>query len=78
MRELEEKDEVNRKYPEDTTSIGSNSSIDERDLNTWRIRISGIKELQDNIHSHTKYFVFIIEIRRLDGNNENSLINDDE
>ncbi|CAF1564117.1 unnamed protein product [Rotaria sordida] len=77
-KELEEKDEVNRKYPEDTTSIGSNSSIDERDLNTWRIRISGIKELQDNIHSHTKYFVFIIEIRRLDGNNENSLINDDE
>ncbi|CAF4609116.1 unnamed protein product [Rotaria sp. Silwood1] len=77
-KELEEKDEVNRRYPEDTTSISSNSSIDERDLNTWRIHICGIDELRDNMNSNTKYFAFIIEARRLDANSENSLNNDDE
>ncbi|CAF4418861.1 unnamed protein product, partial [Rotaria sp. Silwood2] len=75
---LEEKDEVNIKYPEDTTSIGSNSSNDEKDLNTWRIHISGIDELRDNIHFNIKHFVFIIEVRRLDSNSETPLINDDD
>ncbi|CAF2982420.1 unnamed protein product [Rotaria sp. Silwood2] len=77
-KELEEKDEVNIKYPEDTTSIGSNSSNDEKDLNTWRIHISGIDELRDNIHFNIKHFVFIIEVRRLDSNSETPLINDDD
>ncbi|CAF5182348.1 unnamed protein product, partial [Rotaria magnacalcarata] len=76
--ELEEKDEVYKRYPEDTTSIGSNSSHDEKDMNSWRIHVSGIDELRDNTYANVKSFVFLIEVQRLDPNSNNPLLMDDE
>ncbi|CAF3355821.1 unnamed protein product [Rotaria socialis] len=77
-KELEEKDEAYKKYPEDTTSIGSNSSHDEKDMNSWRIHVFDIDELRDNTYANMKSFVFIIEIQRLDPNSNNPLLVDDE
>ncbi|CAF1165641.1 unnamed protein product, partial [Didymodactylos carnosus] len=79
--DMEEKDEFHLKCPEDTTSIGSNSSSDEnifRDLSLWRVIIPRAEECRDN-NTSTKYCILIIEIQRLDTNNGDiTMTNDDE
>ncbi|CAF3924176.1 unnamed protein product [Rotaria sp. Silwood2] len=74
---MEEKDDVHLKCPEDTTSISSSSSLDERDLSTWRIHIHA-EELRENLNSNSKYCALIIEVQRFDSNNDNPLINNEE
>ncbi|CAF2681343.1 unnamed protein product [Rotaria sp. Silwood2] len=76
-QEMEEKDDVHLKCPEDTTSISSSSSLDERDLSTWRIHIHA-EELRENLNSNSKYCALIIEVQRFDSNNDNPLINNEE
>ncbi|CAF3732398.1 unnamed protein product [Adineta steineri] len=77
-KDLEDRDEVHLKCPEETTSIGSNSSYDDRDLNTWRVLISHAEEVRDNYNSAAKYCVFIIEVQRMETNTINPMMIDDE
>ncbi|CAF1047435.1 unnamed protein product [Rotaria sordida] len=70
-QEMEEKDNLHLKCPEDTASISSNSSLDERDLSTWRIHISHAEELRENLTSNSKYCALLIEVQRFDSNNDN-------
>ncbi|CAF4310841.1 unnamed protein product, partial [Adineta steineri] len=75
---MEEKDDSHLKCPEDSASICSNSSLDERDLSTWRVHIDHAEELRENIHSNLKYCVLILEVQRCELNNDNPLINNEE
>ncbi|CAF1263680.1 unnamed protein product [Adineta ricciae] len=68
-QELEEKDEANAKCSEETASIGSNSSYDDRDLNTWRVNISHAEELRENTTGQVKYCAFMIVVQRTDIHN---------
>ncbi|CAF0935974.1 unnamed protein product [Adineta steineri] len=77
-QEMEEKDDSHLKCPEDSASICSNSSLDERDLSTWRVHIDHAEELRENIHSNLKYCVLILEVQRCELNNDNPLINNEE
>ncbi|CAF4854831.1 unnamed protein product, partial [Rotaria sp. Silwood1] len=76
-QEMEEKDNLYLKCPEDTASISSNS-VDERDMSTWRIHISHAEEFRESLNSNSKYCALMIEVQRLDANNDNPLINDEE
>ena len=42
--------------------------MDERDLNTWRVRIDHVEEVRENVNSNNKYAVFILDIQRPDPN----------
>ncbi|UJR37338.1 hypothetical protein I4U23_030046 [Adineta vaga] len=77
-QEMEEKDDLHLKCPDDTTSVCSSTSLDERDLSTWQIRIDHAEELRENLNTNSKYCAYIIEIHRFESTNDSPLIQHDE
>ncbi|CAF1243114.1 unnamed protein product [Rotaria magnacalcarata] len=73
-QEMEEKDNSHLRCPEDVPSTSSNSSLDERDLSTWRIRIIHAEELRESLNSNSKYSAFIIDVQRCDSQNGSDYI----
>ncbi|CAF1559684.1 unnamed protein product, partial [Adineta ricciae] len=77
-QEMEEKDDQHLKCSDDAISVCSNSSLDERDLSTWHVRIDHAEELRGNLNTNSKYYAYIIEIHRFESNTDSPLLHYDE